>query len=141
MQLLGTTRGHCHFRCAGPPPCQPPRCTAPLRLHLGSAPLAPPLCLTRKHPPTPPRRPAPPRPDNIVMFNPLGQESLVKIVELQIGLLAQRLRGQDLALRITRPAASVILQASYDPAYGARPVRYGPAARVRGLVTAPFGSL
>jgi ATP-dependent Clp protease ATP-binding subunit ClpB len=61
--------------------------------------------------------------DNVVMFNPLDLRSLVRIVELQIKALATRLKGQDIALRITHAASALILQGSYDPAYGARPVR------------------
>ena len=62
-------------------------------------------------------------PDSIVMFEPLDWPSLVKIVELQVAALANRLKNQDVALRITPAASSLILNTAYDPAFGARPIR------------------
>ena len=57
------------------------------------------------------------------MFEPLDWPSLVKIVELQVAALANRLKNQDVALRITPAASSLILNTAYDPAFGARPIR------------------
>jgi len=61
--------------------------------------------------------------DDIVMFHPLGQSELRKIVELQIVRIAKRLEEKDIGITLTPSAADVILKFSFDPVYGARPIR------------------
>jgi ATP-dependent Clp protease ATP-binding subunit ClpB len=61
--------------------------------------------------------------DDLVVFEPLGMEDLARIVELQVGLLAQRLTERRLILEVTAAARDWLALAGYDPAYGARPLR------------------
>lgn len=61
--------------------------------------------------------------DSLVVFNPLSQEMLKKIVELQVFELANRLREQDLHLEVTQAAKDYLAQVGYDPEFGARPLK------------------
>jgi ATP-dependent Clp protease ATP-binding subunit ClpB len=61
--------------------------------------------------------------DEIIIFNPLGQEQLRQIVKLQVAQLATRLEGRNTKLQITDHAADVVLKNAWDPIYGARPIR------------------
>ena len=61
--------------------------------------------------------------DDIVIFDPLSQEQLASIVEIQIEQLAERLSGRRLTLRVSDAAKLWLAERGYDPAYGARPLR------------------
>eukprot|EP00742_Colponemidia_sp_Colp-10_P006159 GILJ01006592.1.p1 GENE.GILJ01006592.1~~GILJ01006592.1.p1 ORF type:complete len:899 (+),score=192.71 GILJ01006592.1:80-2776(+) len=61
--------------------------------------------------------------DDIVMFHPLRPEQLSKIVNLQLGSVTKRLQDRNISLDLTPAAINYILASSYDPVYGARPMR------------------
>ena len=61
--------------------------------------------------------------DDIVFFHPLGMEELGAIVDLQVDLLARRLRDRRLTLDVTDAAREWLALTGYDPVYGARPLR------------------
>ena len=61
--------------------------------------------------------------DEIVVFDALDTDQLARIVDLQVGLLAQRLRGRRLTLTVTDAAREWLTLTGYDPQYGARPLR------------------
>eukprot|EP00808_Paulinella_micropora_P027680 g59104.t1 len=61
--------------------------------------------------------------DDIVVFKPLVPGELQKIVLLQLNEVASRLDEVDVSLRLHSSAASLILKESYDPHYGARPLK------------------
>jgi len=61
--------------------------------------------------------------DDIVMFHPLGRKELRKIVELQITRISKRLEERDITVVLQNSASDVILKHSFDPVYGARPIR------------------
>ncbi len=61
--------------------------------------------------------------DDIVMFEPLGMEQLVHIVDLQLHALEARLIDRRLALNVSQPAKEWLVSHGFDPAYGARPLR------------------
>ncbi len=61
--------------------------------------------------------------DDIVVFSPLSRADLRHIVRLQVTELAHRLDEQDISLDLTDAATDHILNAAYDPLYGARPLR------------------
>lgn len=58
-----------------------------------------------------------------MIFDPLSQEQLASIVEIQIDQLADRLSGRRLTLRVSDAAKLWLAERGYDPAYGARPLR------------------
>ena len=61
--------------------------------------------------------------DEIVFYKPLTKENVTKIIDLQIVKLNQRLENQQIRVELTEAAKSAIVDASYDPQYGARPLR------------------
>lgn len=61
--------------------------------------------------------------DDIVMFNALGLQQLFKIVQMNLDMINKRLVDKDIALQMDTGAIQYILRNSYDPAYGARPIR------------------
>jgi ATP-dependent Clp protease ATP-binding subunit ClpB len=63
------------------------------------------------------------RVDDIIVFRPLGQEQLVKIVELRLEDLRRQLAERKISLELTDSAKDLILTQGYDPAFGARPLK------------------
>ncbi|KAG5046440.1 hypothetical protein JHK86_015846 [Glycine max] len=61
--------------------------------------------------------------DEIVVFDPLSHEQLRKVTRLQMKDVASRLAERGIALAVTTAALDYILSESYDPVYGARPIR------------------
>jgi ATP-dependent Clp protease ATP-binding subunit ClpB len=61
--------------------------------------------------------------DEIVIFNSLGPEEIKKIVEIQMGLLAKRLKASKITLELTDKAKEFLANSGFDPVYGARPLK------------------
>jgi ATP-dependent Clp protease ATP-binding subunit ClpB len=61
--------------------------------------------------------------DEIVEFHPLSREQIGEIVEQQLVRLRSRLAERGLQLELTDEAKSVLADAGWDPAYGARPLK------------------
>ncbi|MBA0637307.1 hypothetical protein Godav_024503 [Gossypium davidsonii] len=61
--------------------------------------------------------------DEIVVFDPLSHDQLRKVARLQMKDVASRLAERGIALAVEDSALDYILAESYDPVYGARPIR------------------
>jgi len=61
--------------------------------------------------------------DEIVFYKPLTKGNVTKIIDLQIAKLNQRLENQQITIVLTEAAKTAIVDAAYDPQYGARPLR------------------
>ena len=61
--------------------------------------------------------------DEIVFYKPLSKDNIFGIIELQAKDLAKRLKEKQLGLEITDEAKQFIVNESYDPAFGARPLK------------------
>ena len=61
--------------------------------------------------------------DEIVFYKPLTKDNVTKIIDLQIAKLNERLQPQQIRVELTEAAKLAIVEASYDPQYGARPLR------------------
>jgi ATP-dependent Clp protease ATP-binding subunit ClpB len=61
--------------------------------------------------------------DDIVLFKPLTQPEIERIVDLMFTGLRQRLAERSLTLELTEQARRLIAQQGFDPVYGARPLR------------------
>lgn len=61
--------------------------------------------------------------DEIIIFKPLTKEVIFRIVDLQIGLLRQRLQDKKIELIIRDKAKEVLAERGFDPVYGARPLK------------------
>jgi ATP-dependent Clp protease ATP-binding subunit ClpB len=63
------------------------------------------------------------RVDETVVFHPLSTEQLIRIVEIQLGRLRQRLAEHRIPLVLTPAATASLAERGYDPVYGARPLK------------------
>ncbi|MEJ7832512.1 MAG: ATP-dependent chaperone ClpB [Nocardioides sp.] len=61
--------------------------------------------------------------DEIVQFEALDKGALAHIVDLQLGLLEERLAARRITVEVTDAARAWLADTGYDPAYGARPLR------------------
>ena len=63
------------------------------------------------------------RVDDIVIFRPLGQAQMSKILELRLNEVRKLLEDRQISLELTEPARQLILASGSDAAYGARPLK------------------
>ena len=63
------------------------------------------------------------RVDDIVLFKPLHMDEVVRITDLLMEQLKERLKDRHITLEISDEAKRFIAQAGYDPVYGARPLK------------------
>ena len=61
--------------------------------------------------------------DDIVVFSPLTESQIGQIIELSLKSLSARLAERDMRITLSEDAKSYIARESYDPHYGARPVK------------------
>ncbi len=61
--------------------------------------------------------------DEIVFYKPLTKTEIFGIIDLQAADLAKRLKDKQLALEISEEAKQLIVDESYDPSFGARPLK------------------
>jgi len=61
--------------------------------------------------------------DEIVMFKPLQRDEIFKIIELQLDEIRGKLEERMIQIEVTDEAKDYILDKSYSPIYGARPVK------------------
>jgi ATP-dependent Clp protease ATP-binding subunit ClpC len=61
--------------------------------------------------------------DEVIIFNPLTEAVLMRILDLQMAEVRARLSKQQLSLEITAEARAALLSQGYDPVNGARPLR------------------
>ena len=61
--------------------------------------------------------------DEIVFYKPLTKENITGIIDLQIAALNKRLEDKQLHCELTPEAKQFIIDAAYDPQFGARPLR------------------
>jgi ATP-dependent Clp protease ATP-binding subunit ClpB len=63
------------------------------------------------------------RVDEIIVFHALSEEHLKKIVDIQLSGLRARLEERHIQLELSEDARAHLVQAGYDPTYGARPLK------------------
>ena len=61
--------------------------------------------------------------DEIIMFEPLTEDDIRKILELQISQLRKLLESKGISIEFSEAAISSLAKRGYDPAYGARPIK------------------
>lgn len=76
--------------------------------------------------------------DKTIVFRALTQKNIADIVKLHISLLQKRLSSKNITIEITAPGLKVLSKASYDPQYGARPVRRAVQDLVEDPLTQKF---
>lgn len=60
---------------------------------------------------------------DIVAFRPLGKPELLRIVDLQLNQVRALLEKRDLTLSVSEEAKAALVEQSYEPALGARPLQ------------------
>ena len=63
------------------------------------------------------------RVDDMIVFPQLQREEILRIVDLMVGKLDQRLAKQEMRLVLTKRAKELLADRGYDPVLGARPLR------------------
>ena len=61
--------------------------------------------------------------DDVLMFDHLKEDELVRIVDIQLEQLAKRLSQRRLTLEVSLDAKQWLAERGFDPLYGARPLR------------------
>jgi ATP-dependent Clp protease ATP-binding subunit ClpC len=61
--------------------------------------------------------------DEIIVFHKLERSDLVKIVDLEVAKVIERVRGKGIKVQMDRSAVEFLIDKGYDPTYGARPMR------------------
>jgi ATP-dependent Clp protease ATP-binding subunit ClpB len=61
--------------------------------------------------------------DEVIVFHMLTRDYLKRIVDIQLGYLADRLKDRKIKLEFTDKAKDRVMEEGYDPAYGARPLK------------------
>ncbi len=61
--------------------------------------------------------------DEIIVFEPLTEKELEKIIELMLQEVRQRLSDRSVDFEVTEAAKKELVREGYDPLYGARPLR------------------
>jgi ATP-dependent Clp protease ATP-binding subunit ClpB len=63
------------------------------------------------------------RVDDIIIFRPLGEAELVRIVDLRLADLRKLLADRRISIELTKAAKELVFMEGYDRAYGARPLK------------------
>ncbi len=61
--------------------------------------------------------------DEIVFYKPLSKDNITHIIDLMVAEIDHRLEEKQLSCTLTPAAKQFIIDAAYDPIYGARPLR------------------
>ncbi len=63
------------------------------------------------------------RVDDIIVFKPLGEAQLTRIIELRLDDLRKLLADRKITIELSQPAKELLFMEGYDRAYGARPLK------------------
>jgi len=61
--------------------------------------------------------------DEVVLFKPLLKTELMQIIDIQLQRVAKMLADKDLTLEVEEGVKDFLLNAGYDPTFGARPIK------------------
>ena len=63
------------------------------------------------------------RVDDIIMFKPLTESGIKKIIDIFLKDVSRRLKDKNIAIEVTDAAKTIMAEEGYDPHYGARPLK------------------
>ncbi|MDU5105443.1 ATP-dependent chaperone ClpB [Clostridium sp.] len=63
------------------------------------------------------------RVDDIIMFKPLSESGIKKIIEIFLEEISGRLKERNITIDVTDAAKTIMAREGYDPVYGARPLK------------------
>jgi len=76
--------------------------------------------------------------DDIIMFKPLTKIDLNQIVDLQVKYLEERIVDKSIKINLSEEAKKFIIEKSYDPTFGARPVKRYIQSTIENLLAVGF---
>ncbi len=63
------------------------------------------------------------RVDEIITFNRLDKEQIIKIVDIQLNILKKRLQDKEVELQVSSKVKEILAERGFDPQFGARPLK------------------
>jgi len=63
------------------------------------------------------------RVDDLIVFHPLEKDQIQGIARIQLQILQSRLKDNDICIEFDEAAVGYLVDAGYDPVYGARPLK------------------
>ncbi|MDZ7316403.1 MAG: ATP-dependent Clp protease ATP-binding subunit [candidate division KSB1 bacterium] len=63
------------------------------------------------------------RVDELVVFRPLSRQDMVRIIDITVQEMLQRVANRNIKIRLTKGAKEFIADRGFDPVYGARPLK------------------
>ncbi|MCB1173014.1 MAG: AAA family ATPase, partial [Leptospiraceae bacterium] len=73
--------------------------------------------------------------DDVIIYQPIGRESLLAIVKIQLKQLLIRARAQGLKLKADSKVLERLVEIGYDPVFGARPLKRAIQREVGNLLS------
>ena len=61
--------------------------------------------------------------DDIIVFRQLVREDLYRIVDIEVGYVAERLKEHNITLEVAQEAKEFLIEKGFDPVFGARPLK------------------
>ncbi|MEY4723597.1 MAG: chaperone ClpB, partial [Candidatus Parcubacteria bacterium] len=61
--------------------------------------------------------------DEVILFKALSEEQITRIVDLQLAIIGERLKGKHITLKVSEKAKKLLAKKGYDPVFGARPLK------------------
>ena len=61
--------------------------------------------------------------DDTIVFRPLLKEDLQRIIDIEIGFVADRLKEHNIILEVNQEAKDFLIEKGFDPIFGARPLK------------------
>ncbi len=61
--------------------------------------------------------------DDIIVFRQLVKEDLFRIIDIEVGYVAARLKEQNITLEVTPETKELLIDKGFDPVFGARPLK------------------
>ncbi len=72
--------------------------------------------------------------DDIVLFNHLEEEDILKIVDIELGFVIDRLAAQGYKIRVNKASKLFLMTEGYDRKYGARPMKRAIQTHIEDLL-------
>ena len=61
--------------------------------------------------------------DDIIVFDQLASEDVIKIVDIELNKFIERMERQGYTFKFNKTTKEFLAKEGYDPAYGARPIK------------------
>jgi len=61
--------------------------------------------------------------DDIIVFRQLVKEDLMRIIDIEVGYVINRLKEQGISMEVAKEAKEFLVEKGFDPVFGARPLK------------------